>query len=92
MAFPSWIIDSDAWLTDVIYLLTDELRFVDCNPVWDSFAAANRGKAIADLVPSEGQTARYLELALRNGGPIATLDDDLRRAANKAGVKIFKPT
>jgi predicted nucleic acid-binding protein len=36
--------------------------------------------------------ASYLELALRNGGPIATLDDDLRRAANKAGVKIFKPT
>ena len=36
--------------------------------------------------------ASYLELALRNGGPIATLDDDLRRAANKAGVKTFKPT
>jgi PIN domain len=36
--------------------------------------------------------ASYLELALRNGGPIATLDDDLRRAAIKAGVKIFKPT
>jgi predicted nucleic acid-binding protein len=36
--------------------------------------------------------ASYLELALRNGAPIATLDDDLRRAANKAGVKTFKPT
>jgi predicted nucleic acid-binding protein len=36
--------------------------------------------------------ASYLELALRNGGAIATLDDDLRRAANKAGVKTFKPT
>ena len=35
--------------------------------------------------------ASYQELALRNGGPIATLDDDLRRAANKAGVKTFKP-
>jgi predicted nucleic acid-binding protein len=35
--------------------------------------------------------ASYLELALRSGAPIATLDDDLRRAATKAGVKIFKP-
>lgn len=36
--------------------------------------------------------ASYLELALRSGAPIATLDDDLRRAATKAGVKFFKPT
>jgi predicted nucleic acid-binding protein len=35
--------------------------------------------------------ASYLELALRSGAPIATLDDDLRGAAAKAGVKIFKP-
>jgi hypothetical protein len=31
-------------------------------------------------------------LALREAKPIATLDEDLRRAATKAGVKIFKPT
>lgn len=36
--------------------------------------------------------ASYLELALRNGCPMATPDDDLRRVANKAGVKTFKPT
>jgi predicted nucleic acid-binding protein len=36
--------------------------------------------------------ASYLELALRSGAPIATLDDDLRRAATKAGVKFFTPT
>jgi predicted nucleic acid-binding protein len=36
--------------------------------------------------------ASYLELALRGAKPIATLDEDLRRAATKAGVKIFKPT
>jgi predicted nucleic acid-binding protein len=35
--------------------------------------------------------ASYLELALRSGAPIATLDDDLRRAVAQAGVKIFKP-
>jgi predicted nucleic acid-binding protein len=32
----------------------------------------------------------YLELALRRGAPIATLDDDLRLAATKAGVRIFQ--
>jgi predicted nucleic acid-binding protein len=36
--------------------------------------------------------ASYLELALRSASPIATLDEDLRRAATKAGVKLFKPT
>jgi predicted nucleic acid-binding protein len=36
--------------------------------------------------------ATYLQLALRRGAPMATLDDDLRRAASKAGVKLFRPT
>jgi predicted nucleic acid-binding protein len=36
--------------------------------------------------------ASYLELALRAALPLATLDEDLRRAATKAGVKLFKPT
>ena len=34
--------------------------------------------------------ASYLELALRAALPLATLDEDLRRAAQKAGVKQFK--
>lgn len=33
--------------------------------------------------------ASYLELALRLGMPLATLDDDLQKAAKKAGVKKF---
>jgi predicted nucleic acid-binding protein len=33
--------------------------------------------------------ASYLELALRLGLPLATLDEDLRKAAKKAGVKKF---
>ncbi len=33
----------------------------------------------------------YLELALRSSQPLATLDAALRRAADKAGVKRFKP-
>jgi predicted nucleic acid-binding protein len=33
--------------------------------------------------------ASYLELAMRENLPLATLDDDLRRAAQRAGVKRF---
>ena len=32
--------------------------------------------------------AAYLELAIREGLPLATLDDDLRRAASSAGVPL----
>ncbi|HQR48972.1 MAG TPA: type II toxin-antitoxin system VapC family toxin [Steroidobacteraceae bacterium] len=35
--------------------------------------------------------ASYLELALRAGAPIATLDADLSKSARKAGVKRFTP-
>lgn len=34
--------------------------------------------------------ASYLELALRSALPLATLDEDLKRAADKAGVEQFK--
>ena len=34
--------------------------------------------------------ASYLELALRRGIPLATLDEDLQKAAKKAGVKRFE--
>lgn len=34
--------------------------------------------------------ASYLELALRAGIPLATLDDDLAKAAKQAGVKRFR--
>jgi predicted nucleic acid-binding protein len=33
--------------------------------------------------------ASYLELALRLGAPLATLDEDLQKAAKKAGIKRF---
>jgi hypothetical protein len=66
MIFPSWIIESDAWRTDVVYLLDAELRVVDCNPVWDRFAQENggcgisrpeiRGKMVLDYVPDALRT------------------------------------
>ena len=34
--------------------------------------------------------ASYLELALRVGLPLATLDDVLRKTATKAGVRFLK--
>ena len=45
--FPSWITEAAAWNEDVIYLLDAELRFVDCNPAWDKFAADNGGRGIS---------------------------------------------
>jgi predicted nucleic acid-binding protein len=33
--------------------------------------------------------ASYLELALRLGAPLAMLDEDLQKAAKKAGIKRF---
>ena len=53
------------------------------------------GRAFHQLPPlcrSHGLTsydAAYLELALRRGLPLATLDDDLRSAAKKLGVGLI---
>lgn len=35
--------------------------------------------------------ATYLELTLRRGLPLATLDRNLRSATEKAGIRIFRP-
>jgi hypothetical protein len=47
ITFPSWITEAATWNEDVIYLLDGELRFLDCNPAWDRFAAANDGRGIS---------------------------------------------
>ncbi len=61
ITFPSWIIEGAGWNQDVAYLLDRELRFVDCNPAWDKFAAENgghgmtrpevSGRLILDFIP-----------------------------------------
>jgi len=38
-----------------------------------------------------GYDAVYLELAIRKGLPLATLDEDLQKAARTAGVELFDP-
>lgn len=81
MPFPLWILDKDCWMTDVMYLLDDELRLVDCNPAWERFALENGGhglsrpevcgRLILDFVPDVLRTF-YLHkywLAKRAAGP-----------------------
>jgi len=46
--------------------------------------------AIADRFGLTIYDAAYLELALRLDTPLATLDQDLARAARKAGVTLFE--
>ncbi len=38
-----------------------------------------------------GYDAAYLELAIRKGLPLATLDEELQRAARMVGVELFQP-
>lgn len=57
--------------------------------------AATFSKALADTLQISRRhrisayDASYLELAMREGLPLATLDEDLRKAASKAGLKRF---
>jgi predicted nucleic acid-binding protein len=38
-----------------------------------------------------GYDAAYLELAIRKGLPLATLDEGLQKAARKIGLELFQP-
>ena len=61
-----------------------------CDADTDS-KALNETLQLARRYHLSSYDASYLELALRIASPLATLDEDLRRAATKAGVKHFKP-
>ena len=53
------------------------------------------GEAVKGILPLardyglSAYDAAYLELAVRRGAPVATLDIDLRKAAREAGVSVF---
>ena len=71
-------------------LLWDELWLlpIDAEPA----LTAARGKEVLALGEKHGLTvydAAYLELAHRNGFPLATLDGDLRKAAQAEGVPLL---
>ena len=51
--------------------------------------AFNRTLALARAYKLSSYDAAYLELAIREGIPIATLDKDIIKAANKSGVRIY---
>ncbi len=52
-------------------------------------------EALSNVLPLARQyglsayDAAYLELAVRYGAPLATLDGDLQKAAGRAGVRVF---
>ncbi len=54
-----------------------------------SHKAFTRTLALSRIYKLSSYDAAYLELAIREGLPIATLDKDLRKAAKKADVKIY---
>lgn len=49
----------------------------------------SRTMSLARAYRLSSYDAAYLELALREGLPLATLDQDLRKAAVKAGLQIY---
>jgi predicted nucleic acid-binding protein len=51
--------------------------------------AFSRTLALAKAYKLSSYDAAYLEIAVREGLPLATLDKDLRRAAKKAEVEIY---
>ncbi|KAF0127254.1 MAG: twitching motility protein PilT [Elusimicrobia bacterium] len=52
-------------------------------------SAAHEILDLAEKYRLTAYDAAYLELALREGLPLATLDKDLKRAARAAGVRLF---
>ena len=61
-------------------------------PVQDVQAAGEHVSNVLPLARAYGLSAydaAYLELSMRRGAALATLDGKLRRAAARAGVKIF---
>jgi predicted nucleic acid-binding protein len=67
------------------------LRLLDPVPVERDAATVPR-RTLVDLARSYRLTAydaAYLELAIRRALPLATLDDDLRRASATAGVPLL---
>ena len=65
-------------------------------PIQVQAAAHERARQeVLALARSEGLTcydAAYLELAMREGLPLATLDGQLRDAAVRVGVPLFAPS
>jgi predicted nucleic acid-binding protein len=67
--------------------LMEELPIIqDVQPIGDMMSAA---LALARELGLSAYDAAYLELAIRQGAPLATLDNGLGTAARKAGVQVY---
>ena len=71
------------------------LRFLAALPITvdtdTPFRAFDPGLGLARLYKLTAYDAAYLELAIRLGLPLATLDADLEKAATASGVPIYNP-
>ncbi len=70
------------------------LRFLQDLPIHIDQQTAHRAfDGILNIARAQRLTAydaAYLELAVREAAPVATQDQDLRRAANQLGVTVFQ--
>jgi predicted nucleic acid-binding protein len=83
--------EAKAWVTEARSgAFLEMLEGVDVVVDSATFAHALSGTLqLARRYKLSAYDASYLELALRLGLPLATLDEDLQKAAKKAGVKKF---
>ena len=83
--------EAKAWVTEArseAFLAMLAEVDIEADPVTFSQALADT-LHLARRYKLSAYDASYLELALRTGVPLATLDEDLQKAAKKAGVKKF---
>ena len=83
--------EAKAWVTEArSESFLGMLEDVDIEVDTETFAhALSATLQLARRYKLSAYDASYLELALRLGLPLATLDEDLQKAAKKAGVKKF---
>lgn len=83
--------EAKGWVTEArSEMFLEVLKGVDINPDMATFQQAlSDTLQVARRYRLSAYDASYLELAMRTGLPLATLDEDLQKAAKKAGVKRF---
>ena len=83
--------EAKGWVTEArSEVFLEMLKGVDINPDMATFQQAlSDTLQVARRYRLSAYDASYLELAMRTGLPLATLDEDLQKAAKKAGVKRF---
>jgi predicted nucleic acid-binding protein len=76
--------------TDKAHGFLEDLRSVNIAVDDESFGHIfGDVHGLAIVYGLSGYAAAYLELAIRHGLPLATLDEDLKKAAQSAGVELF---